>query len=108
MNPDRYAIYFADLNPATGSEINKVRPVVVISQEAMNQYLETVVVCPLTSALHPSWRSRLQVRCAGKEAEITVDRIRAISKSRLRNKIDRLSVQDAARLRGIISEMYGE
>jgi len=108
MNPDRYAIYFADLNPATGSEINKVRPVVVISQEAMNQYLETVVVCPLTSALHPSWRSRLQVRCAGKEAEIAVDQIRAISKSRLRNKIDRLSVQDAARLRGIISEMYGE
>jgi len=108
MNPDRYAIYFADLNPATGSEINKVRPVVVISQEAMNQHLETVVVCPLTSALHPSWRSRLQVRCVGKEAEIAVDQIRAISKSRLRNKIDRLSVQDAARLRGIISEMYGE
>jgi len=108
MNPDRYAIYFADLNPATGSEINKVRPVVVLSQEAMNQYLETVVVCPLTSALHPRWRSRLQVHCAGKEAEIAVDQIRAISKSRLRNKIDQLSSQNAARLRSIISEMYGE
>jgi len=108
MNPDRYGIYFADLNPSTGSEINKVRPVVVISQEAMNQYLETIVVCPLTSTLHPSWRSRLRVRCAGKEAEIAVDQIRAISKSRLRNKIDRLSTQDAVRLRGIISEMYGE
>jgi mRNA-degrading endonuclease toxin of MazEF toxin-antitoxin module len=29
---------------ATGSEIKKVRPVVKISQDEMNEYLETVVV----------------------------------------------------------------
>ena len=70
----------ADLDPRVGGEIRKVRPVVVVSQDEMNQYLDTVVVCPLTTALHPKWRSRLQVQCAGKEAEIAVDQIRAISK----------------------------
>ena len=105
--PRRYAVYFADLNPTAGGEIRKVRPVVVVSQDEMNQYLDTVVVCPLTTALHPKWRSRLQVQCAGKEAEIAVDQIRAISKQRIGRLLDRLSAEEAAQLRRIITEMYG-
>ena len=97
----------ADLDPRVGGEIRKVRPVVVVSQEEMNQYLDTVVVCPLTTALHPKWRSRLQVQCAGKEAEIAVDQIRAISKQRIGRLLDRLSAEEAAQLRRIITEMYG-
>ena len=106
--PQRYVIYFADLNPTVGGEIRKVRPVVVVSQIEMNQFLDTVVVCPLTTGLHPQWRSRLQIQCAGKRAEIAVDQIRTISKQRLRDQIDRLSSEAAAQLRRIISEMYGE
>lgn len=98
----------ADLNPTVGSEISKVRPVVVISQDDMNRNLATVVVCPLTSKLHPTWRSRIQISCAGKAAEIVVDQIRTISKQRLKQKIDQLSFEDAAQLRKLISEMYGD
>ena len=106
--PVRYEIYFADLNPTVGGEIRKVWPVVVISQNEMNQFLNTVIVCPLTSVLHPQWRSRLQIQCAGKEAEVAVDQIRTISKQRLKNKVDKLSTEDAIQLRRIITEMYGE
>ncbi len=105
--PQRYAIYFADLNPTVEGEIRKVRPVVVVSQNEMNQFLDTVVVCPLTYALHPQWRSRLQIQCASKKAEIAVDQIRTISK-RLRDQIDKLSAEAAGQLRRLISEMYGE
>ena len=105
--PRRYAVHLADLDPTVGGEIRKVRPVVVVSQDEMNQYLDTVVVCPLTTALHPKWRSRLQVQCAGKEAEIAVDQIRAISKQRIGRLLDRLSAEEAAQLRRIITEMYG-
>ena len=106
--PRRYAVYIADLNPTMGAEIRKVRPVVVVSRDEMNRHLETVVVCPLTSRLHPRWRGRLQVRCAGQDAEIAVDQIRTISKQRLGQRIDGLSVDNAAQLRRIISEMYAE
>ena len=106
--PRRYTIYFADLNPTVGGEIRKVGPVVVVSQNEMNQFLDTVVVCPLTSALHPQWRSRLQIQCAGKKAEIAVDQIRTISKQRMRDQIDKLSAETAAQLRRLITEMYGE
>lgn len=108
MNVRRYEIYCADLNPTVGSEICKTRPAVVVSLDVMNKHLETVVICPLTSKLHPSWRTRLQIQCAGRAAEIAVDQIRTISKSRLKQKIDRLPDCDAARLRQLITEMYGE
>ena len=107
MKPKRYEIYFADLDPTMGSEISKVRPVVVISQDEMNLFLDTVVICPLTSKLHPKWRSRLQVVCAGSEAEIAIDQIRTISKARLKQKIDTLPEDKAAQLRRLITEMYG-
>ncbi len=106
--PRRYGIYIADLNPTRGSEIRKVRPVVVVSRDAMNRFLDTVVICPLTTSLHPRWRGRLQVRCAGQDAEIAVDQIRTISKQRLRHRIDRLPANDASQLRRIIAEMYAE
>jgi mRNA interferase MazF len=108
INPERYEIYFADLNPTMGSEINKIRPVVIVSEDEMNRYLDTIVVCPLTSKVHPQWRTRLQINCAGKEAEIAVDQIRTISKKRLRQKIDQLSAAQSCQLRRIITEMYGE
>lgn len=108
MNIKRYEIYLADLNPTKGSELKKIRPVVIISQNEMNQYLETVVICPLTSKLHPQWRSRLQIKCVEQEAEIAVDQIRTISKQRLKNKIDTLSNSKAAQLRKLITDMYGE
>jgi mRNA interferase MazF len=108
LNIRRYEIYFADLNPTVGSEIKKVRPVVIISQDEMNNYLETVVVCPLTSRLHPQWRTRLQIKCTHKKAEIAVDQIRTISKLRLKSKIDRLSNSEAAQVRKLITDMYGE
>jgi mRNA interferase MazF len=73
----------------------------------MNRNLETIVVCPLTTKLHPTWRSRLQIDCAGKAAEIAIDQIRTISQQRLKQKIDRLSDESAARLRQLVVEMYG-
>ena len=72
------------------------------------EFLDTVVVCSLTSVLHPRWRGRLQVRCAGKDAEIAVDQIRTISKQRLRRQLDRLSAAAASQLRRIVTDLYGE
>jgi mRNA interferase MazF len=104
----RYDIVWAELDPARGSEIAKTRPVVIVSLDVLNLALATVTVCPLTSQLHPEWRSRVQIMCAGKPAEIAVDQIRTINKQRLKRKLDALSESDAAALRRVITEMYGE
>jgi mRNA interferase MazF len=108
IDVERYGIYLADLSPTRGAEIAKMRPVVVVSRDEMNRHLDTIVVCPLTSKLHPRWRSRIAVTCARRKAEIAVDQIRTISKDRLSKRLDHLSAIDAARVRRLIVEMYGE
>lgn len=104
----RYDILWAELDPARGSKIAKTRPVVVVSLDVLNEVLATVTVCPLTSQIHSGWRSRVPIKCAGKPAEIAVDQVRTISKQRLGRKLDALSESDAAALRRVITEMYGE
>ena len=105
---NRYDVYWAKLDPVVGSELAKTRPVVIVSMDELNSALATVTVCPLTSQLHDGWRSRLRIICAGKVADIAVDHIRAISKKRLVKKMDALTASEAAALRRIITEMYGE
>jgi len=108
MKIRRYGFYWADLNPVRGAEIAKTRPVVIVSDNTMNRHLQTVVACPLTTRLHPGWRSRLQVDCGGQPSEIAVDQIRALSKNRLTGEIGLLPEDKAADLREIIVAMYGE
>jgi len=104
----RYDIYLVNLDPTIGSEISKTRPCVVISDNLMNKFLNTIVVCPLTTKLHPLWRSRIQIECSNKAAEIAIDQIRTISTQRLIKKIDKLSMEKFKELRLLINEMYGE
>ncbi len=104
----RYEVYFARLEPVEGSEIGKTRPCVIVSLDALNAVLPTVVVCPLTTKVRPSWRSRLQVTSGGKTADICVDQIRVLSKTRLTRKIGALTKSEITTLRQLLTEMYGE
>ncbi len=104
----RYEIRWTTLDPVRGAEMAKARPAVIVSLDELNELLQTITVCPLTTQLHPTWRSRLQVRCGRQPAEIAVDQIRTVSKARIGRKIDKLSDGNAATLRRLITEMYGE
>ncbi len=104
----RYEIRWTTLDPTQGAEMAETRPAVIVSLDALNRVLPTVTVCPLTRQLHPAWRSRLPVRCAGRAAEVAVDQIRTVSKVRLGDKIGLLSKDEAAALRRVITEMYGD
>src|ERR1700730_3596960 len=104
----RYDVHWVTLDPGRGSERRKTRPAVIVSLDVLNRALETVVVCPLTTQLHPTWRSRVSVKVGGKPAEIAADQIRAISKSRLGRKIGSLSARDGAAMRRLLGEMYAD
>ncbi len=107
MKVTRYGVYWANLDPVIGSEISKTRSVVIVSDNAMNANLKTVVACPLTSSLHPEWRSRIQVVIKGKESEVAVDQIRTLSKKRIYQRLGSIDPDDALKIRILISEMYG-
>ena len=102
----RYDIYWVDLNPTQGSEINKTRPCVIISPDELNEHLSTVVIAPLTSQIRAYYPFRLTVSVKGKEGQIAIDQVRVIDKKRLKGRLDRLTADDAQRLRKLLSEMY--
>ncbi len=104
----RYEIRWVALDSVRGSEMAKTRPAVIVSLDILNQRLDTVTVCPLTTSLHPAWRSRVQVKCGRENAEIAVDQIRTVAKARLGTRIGKLKPEEAALLRRVLTEMYGE
>ena len=104
----RYEIRWAELDPVIGAEMQKTRPVVIVSLDPLNDVLRTVTVCPLTSQLHPGWRTRLTVKSGDRDADIAVEQIKTISKARIGKKLGSLSTREATMLRRVITELYGE
>ena len=43
-------IYYADLNPATGSEQGGIRPVIVLQNDVGNKHSPTTIIAPITSS----------------------------------------------------------
>lgn len=103
----RYHVYWVNMDPVVGSEMAKRRPAVVVSDDNMNEHLRTVVVCPLTSRLHARWPSRVQTAIDGRSAEIAVDQIRAVDRTRIGDTLGPISDDAAESLRHVITRMYG-
>jgi mRNA interferase MazF len=103
----RGEIHWAQLDPVEGSELSKTRPCVIVSRDELNAVLPTVVVCPLTSVVRPKWRTRLQIVCAGRKADVCAEQIRTVSKSRLRGGLGTLEKNDIKALCDLLAEMYG-
>jgi mRNA interferase MazF len=100
----QYEIYWAKLDPTVGSEIQKTRPCVVITPNEMNNDIDTIIIAPLTSKSH-NFPTRIKTNVEGKECWIVLDQIRAIDKSRLRDKIGELDRKVISELKNIINEM---
>ena len=84
-------IWYANLNHGKGSEQLGFRPIVIISGNVMNQYLNVVIACPLTTkiknykgniVLEPNANNGLS-----EKFEIMIFHIRSLSKDRLMKKI---------------------
>lgn len=84
----RGEIYYADLSPTVGSEINKRRPVLIVSNDANNRAANTVTVLPVTSNISRVYPFEilLSPKESGlpKPSKAQAQQIRTISKERLR------------------------
>jgi mRNA interferase MazF len=84
-------IWNVNLNPVKGSEQTGFRPVVILSGNLANEFLRTVIVCPLTTKIkgykgNPILEANLKNGLKEK-SEILVFHIRSISKDRFVNKL---------------------
>ncbi|KQS26851.1 type II toxin-antitoxin system PemK/MazF family toxin [Dyadobacter sp. Leaf189] len=87
----RGEIYWADLNPVVGSEIAKIRPVLIVSNDINNEYGSTITVLPITSStakVYP-FEVRLLSSEGGlkSESKIKANQVRTIDKLRIRSRL---------------------
>jgi mRNA interferase MazF len=92
-------VYEAQLSPTEGSEQAGIRPVIIVSRDAINTYSPVIVIVPLTNRIHVTRDYPNNVVIQKGESGLTVDsvalggQVRAIAKSRLRQLRGTLSVQ---------------
>lgn len=92
----RGEVYWVDFRGSIGAEIRKVRPAVVVSDDAHNENMATVTVAPLASLTAPIRPHEAAVPRGilgdGRPARVKTHQLRAVDKRRLREKLGVLPI----------------
>ncbi|MFV0439827.1 MAG: type II toxin-antitoxin system PemK/MazF family toxin [Lachnospirales bacterium] len=96
MNIRRGDIFYADLSPVIGSEQGGIRPVLVIQNDIGNKYSPTIICAAITSQINKAkLPTHIEISsdqyALVKDSVVLLEQLRTIDKSRLKEKICRLS-----------------
>lgn len=112
MSIIQFDIWLANLNPSKGTEPGKVRPVVIMQTDLLNDIHPSVVICPITTRVQSDaelLRVHLSPSQLEQPSDIMVDQIRTIDKKRLIKKIGKLKKDQVKLLKrnvGVLLERY--
>ena len=96
MKIKQFDIWIADLEPQRGTETGKVRPVLIVQTNLLNNVHPSTFICPITTNVEKDsdiLRVHIRKGIANLkiESDIMIDQIRAIDNRRLLNKIGELT-----------------
>ena len=95
-------IYLINLDPALHTEAGKIRPGIIISINAMNQYSPRLIIAPITSNIGKVYPFEVFItRGVGgleKDSKIMLDQIRSLDKRRLVKKIGAINREVLAKV----------
>jgi mRNA interferase MazF len=97
-------VYLLNLDPTVGHEIKKTRPCAVISPDEMNNYIQTIIIAPMTTKSH-AYPTRVKLKFAGKTGWVVLDQIRSVDRRRILKKIGKLEGNTIAEIKDTIKEM---
>ncbi len=98
MKIRRGDVWWVNFDPSVGSEIQKLRPAVVVSNDRSNSVLNRFQVVPFSTQVARVYPSELLIEFAGKRSKIMADQITTASTNRFNNRIGALDSDTIARL----------
>jgi len=105
MELKQYQIVLVNIDPTIGSEIRKTRPCVIVSPDEMNQYLQTIVIAPMTSSSKP-YPTRVEIKHNKTKGWIVIDQIRTIDRQRIVKVLGALVEKEIIQTKAIIKETF--
>ena len=103
----RFEVYLVNLDPTVGSEIQKMRPCLVISPDEMNDHIATVIIAPMTTKGR-DYPSRVNCQFQEKDGQVVLDQIRAVDKLRLVKKLGKIDVSTQRDVLAVLAEIFAE
>ena len=103
--PRRDEVWLVSLDPTHGAEIQKTRPCLVVSPDEMNEYLQTVIVAPMTTTIRP-YPTRMPMRFQGKSGQAALDQLRAVDRQRLIRKLGSVSPGVGEQTSAVLLRMF--
>ena len=96
MKIKQFDIWIADLEPQRGTETGKVRPVLIVQTNLLNNEHPSTLICPITTNVEKeSEILRVHIKKGASnlkiESDIMIDQMRAIDNRRLLSKIGELT-----------------
>lgn len=80
-------VYWVNLDPTIGTEVQKTRPAVIVSNNVQNSVSTRVVVIPISSSVKKLYPFEAKIALNKKPSKALTDQIRAVDKERLRGII---------------------
>jgi mRNA interferase MazF len=104
-------VYWVDLDPVRGSEANKIRPAVIVSNDAANRAARrtgrgVVTIVPVTSNVGRVYPFQVILTAAdcglAADSKAQAEQVRTVATGRLRKKVGRLPPEVLVRLDGAL------
>lgn len=107
VKPKRGEVWWTDFNSSVGTEIQKKRPVVIVSNDISNRLLDRVQVVPLTSNTDKVYPSECVIVVKKQKGKVMADQIATVDISRIIKKVTQVSSRDMKEIGRVVRMQLG-